>query len=129
MIIVYSLFNIYWPPMHLRETLAAGGGTISDTLHISWAMGTLAYNVVMMGLGAAALGKGFRLYTLATFIVFIVFGILIAREAPNISTNGPTPFIGVWERINIAAFMIWIAVLGVVLMRREDIASEQVAFS
>lgn len=120
LIMAYSILNIYWPPMHLRETLAAGGGTLSDTLHIVWAMMTLAFNMATMGLGAAALGKGFRLYTIGTFVVFIVFGILIGTEAPNMNINGPTPFIGIYERINMAAFMIWIAVLAVVLLRRGD---------
>src|SRR5947208_69113 len=34
LIIFYCLFNVYWPPMHPREVLAAGGGTLSDTLHL-----------------------------------------------------------------------------------------------
>lgn len=36
-----------------------------------------------------------------------------------IDKNLPTPFIGIWERINIGAFMLWIIVLSVLLLRRE----------
>lgn len=121
LLIFYAVVNIYWPPMHMREVIAAGGGTISDTLHIVWAMVTLVFNILMMVLGAMAMGRSFRIYTIVTFLVFIVFGILIGMESPGISENLPTPFIGVWERINIAAFMIWIVVLAVLLLRSENL--------
>jgi len=119
LIIIYGVLNFYWPPMHLREVIAAGGGTLSDTLHITWAMMTLLVNMLLMGFGAAALGKQFRIFTVATFIVFLVFGALIGVETPGIQANLPTPGIGVWERINIAAFMFWIIVLAVTLIRKE----------
>jgi hypothetical protein len=72
-----------------------------------------------MGFGAAALGKLFRFYTIITFVVFIAFGILIGVEAPGIPKNLPTPRIGIWERINIGAFMLWVIVLALVLLFRE----------
>lgn len=72
-----------------------------------------------MGFGAAALGKPFRIYTLASIVLHLVFGVLTSFEAPNIPTNGPTPLIGVWERINIAVFMLWVSVLSIILLRTE----------
>lgn len=119
LIIAYCIMNFYWPPMHQREVIAAGGGTLSDTLHIVWAMMTLVFMMLMMGFGAAALGKRFRNFTIATIVVFIVFGILIGVEAPGIQTDQPTPMIGIWERINIAAFMLWVMVLATVLLRKQ----------
>lgn len=119
MIIAYGVLNFYWPPMHMREALAAGGGTISDTLHIGWAMMTLLVNILLMWFGARALGKRFRMYTIATFMIFVIFGTLIFRESPGVQANLPTPGIGLWERINIGAFMVWAAVLAIVLMRKE----------
>jgi hypothetical protein len=118
LIIVYSILNFYWPPMHLREVIAAGNGTLNDTLHIVWAMMTLVVNMVLLGLGASAFGKGFRYFTFAIIILFIVFGILIGIEAPGIDKNLPTPGIGIWERINIFAYMSWVAVFAYILMRR-----------
>jgi hypothetical protein len=121
LIVIYGVLNFYWPPMHTREVLAAGGGTLSDSLHIAWAMMTLLVNMVLMGFGAAALGKRFRIYTISTFVAFIVFGILTGVESPGVQTNSPTPGIGIWERINIAAFMFWVIVFAVTLMRKEKI--------
>lgn len=123
LIIVYSIFNFYWPPMHQREVIATGGGTLTDTLHIAWAMISLFLMMLIMGFGAVALGKRFRFYTIATWAVFIGFGILTWIESPGIEKNLPTPRIGVWERINIGAFMLWIIVLAIVLRRREKVTS------
>ncbi len=55
-------------------------------------------------------------YPGATFAVFFVFGILIGLESPGINTGMPTPMIGVWERLNIGAFMQWIVVFACVLL-------------
>lgn len=114
LIIVYSVFNIYWPPMHMRGDTP----TLTDTLHIVWAMVTVLFMITMMGFGAAALGSRFRIYTISSIALHIVFGILTSLDAPNIPTNGPTPFIGVWERINIAIFMLWVAVLAIILLNK-----------
>lgn len=117
--LVYCVFNLYWPPMHLREALAAGDGSLTDTLHLVWAGTTVFLMLLMMGFGAAALGKSFRIYTIASMVLHAVFGFLTSLEAPNVQTNGPTPWIGVWERINIGIFMLWVVVLAVLLLRRE----------
>ena len=120
-IIFYCILNFYWPPMHQREVLAAGEGTLTDILHIVWAMITLILMMVIMGYGAAALKKAFRVFTMATFVIFIVFGVLIGVEAPGIQANLPTPHIGIWERINIGTFMFWVIVFAIVLIRRKNI--------
>jgi hypothetical protein len=120
LIIVYSIFNFYWPPMHRREVLAAGGGSLTDTLHIAWSLVTLFLMMILMGFGAAALKKRFRLYTIFTFLVFIIFGILSFLASPAMEQNQPTPLIGLWERINIAAFMLWVIVFAIILLRTES---------
>jgi len=117
LIIAYSILNFYWPPMHQREVIAAGGGTLTDTLHITWATITLLFNMLLMAYGAAALGRRFRIYTIAAWLVFIIFGVLTFLESRGIEANLPTPHIGLWERINIGAFLIWISVLSLTLLR------------
>lgn len=119
LIFAYVIINFYWPPMHLRGFAPS----LTDTLHIVWAMMTLLLMMLIMGFGAASLGKAFRVYTIATFIVFLVFGVLVGLEAPGIPKNLPTPNIGVWERINIAAYMVWVIVLSSVLLYREKNSS------
>jgi hypothetical protein len=115
LIFIYSVIDFYWPPMQLRGNEMK----LTDTLHIAWAMATILLMLLMMGFGAAAPGKRFRIYTHISIAVFIVFGVLTGIEGPKIASNEPTPLIGVWERINIAVFMLWVAVLAVVLLRRQ----------
>lgn len=113
-IITYSIVNIYWPPMHQRGLEP----TLTDTLHIVWAGVTVLFMMIMMGFGAVAFGRGFRFYTITSISLHVIFGMLTGLQAPNIPTNGPTPTIGVYERINIAIFMVWIIVLAIALLRK-----------
>src|SRR5678816_2594405 len=92
----------------------------SDTMHIALAVVTQLIYLLALGFAAASLGKRFRIYSIATFIVLLVFGVLTFLDSPGISTNQPTPLIGVWERINIGVFLLWIVVLATVLLRREE---------
>jgi hypothetical protein len=116
LIFAYCVINIYWPPMHLRGTEPS----LTDTLHIVWSAIAVLFMMAMMGFGAAALGKRFRIFTIASIALHVVFGILTGIEAPNIATNLPTPLIGVWERINIGIFMLWVIVLAIALLRKEN---------
>jgi hypothetical protein len=110
-----ALIGAFWPPMHLpgAET------TLTDTLHIVWTVGWLAVMLVAMGLAAAVLGRRFRLYTLATLITFVAFGALTSIEAPRLAAGLPTRYLGLWERINMGAGYLWIAVLALTLLRRD----------
>ena len=119
LIIFDAAFGFFWPPMHQREVIAAGGGTLTDTLHLVWTFIHLVFMLLMIGFAAAALGKAFRIYSIATVVVFIVFGILTTQESPGIEAGRPTPYIGIWERVNMGAYMLWIVVFAMVLMKKK----------
>src|SRR6187399_630667 len=120
LLIINGLIGLTWSPMHQREVLAAGGGTFTDTWHLVMATVTVLLMFFSIGFGAAAFGKGFRVYSIVTILVFIVFGVLTFVEAPNVDKNGPTPYIGLWERINIAVFMVWLILFSFNLLRLES---------
>src|SRR4026209_1540210 len=104
-IIIDAVIGLYWPPMHQREIIAAGGATLTDTLHLVWAFVHLLLMLLMIGFGAALLsGKSFRIFSAAIVLVFIIFGILTTKDSSGIEANLPTPHLGIWERINIAAY-------------------------
>lgn len=111
--IVNGVLSLYWPPMQLRGADFA----LTDALHIAWSAATVLLMMFAIGFGAAAFGRRFRLYSIATIAVLVVFGTLTGLDGPRIAANLPTPWVGVWERIGIAAFMLWVAVLSVGLMR------------
>jgi hypothetical protein len=120
-----ALLGIFWPPMHLREVLAAGGGTLTDTLHLVWTGANALLTLLAMGFAAAALGGGFRIYSLASMAVLVPAGVMTSLDAPQVQANLPTPWIGVWERVNIAAWLLWVAALSVVLLSRNDFRRPQ----
>lgn len=122
-IILYCVLNFYWPPMHVREVIAAGRGSLTDNLHIAWAVMTLLFMTLLMGFGAAASGRKFRVYTLTTFVVFLLCGVLTFMESPGLEAGLPTPLMGLWERINIAAFMVWVIVFAAGLLRSRSFAA------
>jgi hypothetical protein len=53
----------------------------------------------------------------ASFLV--AFGALTFWDAPRIQANLPTPRVGLWERINISVFLLWVVVLATVLLRAD----------
>lgn len=112
-----GVFGFAWPPMHLREVLGAGGATLTDTMHLVFTAVTVLMMLLMIGFGAAAFGKRFRLYSIATLVTLVVFGVLTGLDGPRVAANLPTPSAGVWERINIGAYMLWVVVLAVALLR------------
>ena len=63
LIIAYCVFNIYWPPMHQRGSEP----TFTDSLHIAWSIAKVLSMMIMMGLGAMALGKASVLIPLRLF--------------------------------------------------------------
>jgi len=116
-IIIYGLIGIFWPPMHQREVLAANGQTLTDTLHIVWTVVTVLLMLLAIGFGTIAFGKWFRIYSIMTILILLLFGILTAMAAPRVQANLPTPMAGIWERINIGVFLLWVSVLSLVLLR------------
>jgi len=115
-----AVFGFFWPPMHRREIIAAGGGTITDTLHLVWAFVHLSLMLLMISFGAAAFGKSFRIFSVIIVLVFFAFGILTTKESLGIESNLPTPHVGIWERINIGAYMLWVVVLAILLLRKKS---------
>ena len=55
----------------------------------------------------------------------IVFGrgAWTGTYASRIQANLPTPLAGVWERMNTTAFMVWIAVLAIAILRAPQLVA------
>jgi hypothetical protein len=118
LVLVYSVLNIYWPPMHTREVIADGGSTKSDTLHITWTGLAVGIFFLMMTLGALGLGTLFKVYTVVSILLQILFGFLTTPSLKKIPSGAATPNAGLYERINILVFIVWVAVFSVVVFVR-----------
>ena len=70
-----------------------------------------------MGLAAAALSRGFRLYTAATIIGALSLGGWALADVPRIELGVATPWVGLKERIFWYGYQSWFIVLALVLLR------------
>ena len=102
-------------PMHLRGAT----GSFTDTMHIVMTTVLVVLILLFIGFGAAAAGRWFRFYSVATIVTLLVFGALAGMQGVRLAANLPTPWLGILERVNVYSSMLWVATLGVVLMSRE----------
>jgi hypothetical protein len=99
-------------PMNLR-------GVGGDASHIAVTGVIVLFILVAMGAGAFALGPRFRVYSIASMVATLGFGALTGVQAGGLATGEPTPWIGITERLCIGAFLVWVGVLAVALLRAE----------
>lgn len=123
LLLAYGAVGLAAPfvPMHLRGEPVS----LTDTLHIALTAVTVLLMLVALGFGAASFGRRFRVYTLATILLLVVFGALTGADGPRIAANRPTPWIGVTERANIGVFLAWVVVLATALWHPPTRASKE----
>ncbi len=127
LVLAYGSLGLLWPfaAMHQREVLAAGGGTWSDTFHVVLAGVTVLLMFLAIGFGAAAFGTRVRVYSVSSALVLLAFGAATFGEAPRLQANLPTPWIGLWERLNITVFLVWVGVMSIVVWRFTSAAASR----
>jgi hypothetical protein len=107
-------------PMKRREALAAGEGTLRNAMHPPGTIVMSLFIVLAMSYGARLLGRRFLYYSYGTIAILIVFGVLTSLQVGRMEANEPTPWMGVEERINIYATMLWVAALAIGLLRAQE---------
>ncbi len=117
----YGVVGLAGPfvPMHRREALAVGQGSLTDRMHIIVTMVLVLFILLIVGIGATVFGKRFRLYSIGTLLILLVFGALAGKDGPRVAANLPTPWIGLTERVNIFGFLFWVVVLAIGLLRSQ----------
>lgn len=117
LLIGIAVVGSFGPPfasMHLRGVPA----TLNDTMHIVLTVVIALFTLLAIGFGATAFGMQFRLYSIVTLLVLVVFGTLAGLDGARIAAQLPTPWLGVTERINIGSYLLWVGVLAIALLRR-----------
>jgi hypothetical protein len=99
-----------------RETLEAGEETWRNTLHLPGTAVSVLCILLAIGFGSTLLGRRFRYYSYATILAILVFGVLTGVQVGQMEANQPTPWMGIVERGNIYAIMLWVAVLAIGLL-------------
>ena len=121
LLLVYAILGLaigmFWSASFSMQQRGAGSLT-TDAPHIIITAVMVLLLLGAMAAGAFAFDRRFRLYSLATIGVVLLFGAWTSRFAPHIAAGEATPGLGILERIDVYAAMLWIAVLGVMLSRR-----------
>jgi hypothetical membrane protein len=125
LLIAYAVAGFTGPTLFEMHPRGAGGGGPGDLPHIVLTGVLVVLTLVAIGLGAVALGRRFRVYSIATILIMIVFGALAGSSGARLAAGQPTPGFGVIERINIYGSLLWLAVLAVALLRRRAFAAER----
>ena len=100
--------------MHQRGT-----ATISaDAPHIILTAVFVVLLLAAIAAGAFAFGRKFRVYSFVTLAIVIVFAGLTVPFALRIAAGQPTPGLGIIERINVYAAILWPGLLSLAILRR-----------
>jgi len=118
-LVSYALVSWVWPQF-FPEDLTAPVSAFTNTMHIVITIVTILTWMLILGFGATAFGKRFRLYSIGTLLTVIVFGALTGPQGAALAAGLPTPWLGLTERITIYSFMIWVVVLAVILLRIQE---------
>jgi hypothetical protein len=111
-------------PMSSREDMTAGTTASNDVGHLAMAALTVVAITTMIGFGAVALRGWFRIYSLLSLAVVLAAGIVTGQLSADIAEGDPTPWLGLVERTSIGAWLAWMAVLAIVLMRERRVRAD-----
>ena len=113
LLIGIGVVGLATPPMYLRGT----GNVSGDIPHIVLTGVIVAFILSAVAFGASLYGGRWRLYSFATLLILLVSGAWTGLEATRLAAQQPTPWLGVAERINIGAYLLWVLVLAITLLR------------
>jgi hypothetical protein len=124
LVVAHGVMSLLWvfAPMSDREVIAAGGATSADTMHLVLAAGTGLFVAAYVATFAIGFGWPFRLYSVLTLATALVFGRLSA-QVEQVEAGDPTPYMGLLERIGMGAWLLWLVVGSLVLVRRNHAQS------
>ncbi|MHB1345563.1 MAG: DUF998 domain-containing protein [Thermoleophilia bacterium] len=69
---------------------------------------------------AVGSGRGFRIYSVLTVLIIIGGAVLSGMQVPRLEAGLPTPGLGLFERLNIYAMLLWVIAYSVTLWPRRD---------
>jgi hypothetical protein len=119
MMVGYAVLSMI-TPLFFQMDMRGAEVTPRGSLHGPMTAVMSLFILLSMGFGAFLLGRWFRFYSFATIVILLIFGALTGFQAPQLAAGQPTPWMGLTERINIYATMLWFAVLAIALLRAQS---------
>jgi hypothetical protein len=115
LLLAYATLGLLGPTLFEMNVRGSGEST-ADVLHIALTAALVFLILWSVALGASLRGRWFRLYSFATLAVLVIFGVLTSLSTRGLATGEPTPWLGIMERTDIGAFLLWVVVLAVSLL-------------
>jgi hypothetical membrane protein len=117
LIMLWGITGFIWLlfPMNMRGSI----GSASDTGHLILSGFTVILITVFIAFASGAYGKGFRLYSIHTILVMLIFGAYVGMQSPRVASQQPTPWMGIMERISLFSVLLWMMVLAFLLILKE----------
>ncbi len=100
-------------PMHVRGTTTVMG----DLSHILITAATVVAILAFVAVGSVTGGRAFMVYSLVPIAASIAGGVLAGQQVSVVAAGQPSPLLGIIERVNIYATMLWVAVFSISLLR------------
>lgn len=115
LLIGIALVGLITPPMYLRGT----GNVTTDLPHIILTGVIVLFILSAVGVGTGLYGRRWRLYSLGTILTLLASGAWTGFQASRLAAAQPTPLLGIVERINIGAYLLWVVSLAISLLRQK----------
>lgn len=122
LLIIFAIIGYLWlfvAPMNLRGTIKVINNSLTDVLHIVFAVIQVLVMVLFISFGSGNFGRVFRVYSVATIIVMLACGVIVSTQTPAIAAGLPTPWMGLVERVSVYSPILWILVLATILYRKK----------
>ena len=117
LLFAYAAIGFLGPTVGEMNVRGSGGDPAADVRHAALTGVIVLFILASVGVAASIRGRVFRLYSFATMVSMVVSGVLTACMMPAVGTREPTPWLGAIERISIGAFLLWVVVLAISLLR------------
>lgn len=118
LLMVYAALGLTGPTLFPLQAPRGLGGVADDVPHIVLTAVLVVLLLLAFAFGASTFGRGFRAYSIVTLAIVIAVGALSGAYGARLAAGEPTPGLGIVERIDVYACLLWIAVLGIALGRR-----------
>lgn len=102
-------------PMHSRGSTTS----LTDTMHIVLTALTVLCIAGAVLCAAVAQGHRFAGASIAALIVMLGAGALAAAQGADLAGGLPTPSLGLFERLSIGTWLLWVGGLALALLRRQ----------
>jgi len=112
-----GLVGLAWTPfpMHLGEPVSS----LANTMHSIFAGVQVLLTLLAIGFGAVAYRNWFRFYSIGTILTLLAAGVVGFGLAASGQHPLTPPWFGAIERINVYGYLLWVAVLAIVLLCAE----------